>query len=186
MRWVELNWFYDAELLRHIGRGPFASILEMLGPFLAGGHFPLPDPGLPDSLYFAELAAIFRCQPIKVVAYLPPFLAGGSRRLESPQPEARPRAQTPSSSIRSRRGGDIWYFADFAGNQAILKHEQGICYAAGGASRPGERVKKLSLAAEALPVQVQRSQHIEVYDPATGKYNTRQHGSGPRGVSCHR
>ena len=86
--WVELNWLHDAELLARIGRSPLSPILDMLALFLAQQNISLPDPRLPDTLYFAELAAILRSQPVKVTAYLPPFLAAGSQsQVPRPPPE---------------------------------------------------------------------------------------------------
>jgi len=79
MGWVELNWLHDGELLGRIGRSALAGMLAALAPFLARQGITLPDPSLSDTLYFAELAGIFRCQPIKVVAYFPPLLAAASR-----------------------------------------------------------------------------------------------------------
>ena len=79
MRWVELDWLDDAELLGRIGRYPLAAVLDLLAPVLAQQDLTLPDPGLPDARYFIELAAVLRSQPIKLTAYLPPFVAPGSR-----------------------------------------------------------------------------------------------------------
>ena len=90
MTWVEPNWFHYAELLGRIGRKPLASTLDMLAPFLARQNLSLPDSSLPDARYFAELAVIFRSQPIKIAVYLPPFLAPGS--------QAHPRKPTPTGA----------------------------------------------------------------------------------------
>ena len=81
MRWVELNWLQDAEILGRIGRNPLAAIVDLITPVLAEQGIALPDPGLPDTRYFAEWAAIFRSQPIKAEVYLPPFLAAASQPL---------------------------------------------------------------------------------------------------------
>jgi hypothetical protein len=90
MTWVELDWFHDPELLGRIGRSQLASILDMLSPFLAQQNITLPDITLPETLYFAKVAAILRSQPLKVVAYLPPFLAADS--------EAQPPNRQPSDT----------------------------------------------------------------------------------------
>src|ERR1035441_4187194 len=79
MTWVDLNWFHDAELLARIGRGPLAAVLEMLAPALAQQNITLPDPGLPNTRYFAELAATLRSQPAQLTAYIPPLLGAGSQ-----------------------------------------------------------------------------------------------------------
>jgi len=68
----------DRELLGRIGRSPLGAVLAILAPFLAEQEIALPDASLPDILYFAALEATFRSQPIKVLAYLPPFLAARS------------------------------------------------------------------------------------------------------------
>ena len=96
MGWVELDWLADAELLGRIGRGPLAIILDMLAPFLARQNISLPDPILPDTLYFAKLAAVLRSQPIKVMAYLPPFLVSGSHaQAQEPLPAGAMAAPEP-------------------------------------------------------------------------------------------
>ena len=76
--WIELNWLGDAELLGRIGRSSLGGTLGMLRPYLAQQNIALPDTALPDTLYFAKLAVIFRSQPVKVMAYLPPFLVSGT------------------------------------------------------------------------------------------------------------
>jgi hypothetical protein len=78
MSWVEPNWLHDAALLGRLGRSALAAILDMLAPFLAQQNISLPDPSLPDTLYFAELAALLRSQPVKVAVYCPPCLGAGS------------------------------------------------------------------------------------------------------------
>jgi len=95
MRWVELNWLQDAELLGRIGRNPLAAILDLLAPVLAEQGIALPDPHLPDTRYFAELAAMLRSQPVKVTVYLPPFLGAGSPAQDQEPQEPLPVGATP-------------------------------------------------------------------------------------------
>ena len=35
LKWVELKWLEDAEVLGRIGRGPMAGVLQMLAPVVA-------------------------------------------------------------------------------------------------------------------------------------------------------
>jgi DNA-directed RNA polymerase specialized sigma24 family protein len=87
----------DAELLGRIGRNPLAAILDLLAPALAEQDISLPDPRLPDTRYFAELAAMLRSQPVKVTVYLPPFLGAGSHALaQEPLPAGATRAPEPA------------------------------------------------------------------------------------------
>ena len=67
------------------------------------------------------------------------------------------------------REGPLWRFR-FVEGQAILKHEQGICYVAEMLSRPRARVKKLNLAAKYSSPRSPGGSDIEIYDPATGHY----------------
>src|ERR1035441_7592063 len=67
------------------------------------------------------------------------------------------------------REGSLWRLT-FEDGRAILKHEQGICYVAEMLSHPRERVKKLNLAAKYSSPRSQGGSGIEIYDPATGKY----------------
>ena len=67
-----------------------------------------------------------------------------------------------------RRDGDLWYLT-IKGHQAVLTHEQGICYVAEMLGHPGERLKKLNLAAKYSSPKSKGTSGIEVYDPATGK-----------------
>src|ERR1035441_6037365 len=170
MRWVELNWLDDGRLLGRIGRSPLAAILDLLAPVLAQQGITLPDPSLPDTLYFAKLAAILRAQPMKLMAYLPPFLVAGSQAPARESPALRtPLAQSPQEPRYAlRRDGDLWYLT-IDGHQAVLRHEQGICYVAESLSHPGERLKKLNLAAKYSSPKSRGSNGIEVYDPVTGK-----------------
>jgi hypothetical protein len=87
MRWVELNWLENAEMLGRIGRKALAAVLDMLAPALAKQGITLPDARLAEPVYCAELASLFRSQPIKVTAYLPPFLTESSPA-QAPQPAA--------------------------------------------------------------------------------------------------
>ena len=65
--------------------------------------------------------------------------------------------------------GEFWHLT-FSGCQAILKHEQGLCYVAEVFSHPGEPLKKLNLAAKFSSPKAKGRGGIEVYDPATGRY----------------
>jgi hypothetical protein len=47
MRWVELDWLHDAEILGPIGRHPLTAILDLLAPALAQQGVTLPDLRLP-------------------------------------------------------------------------------------------------------------------------------------------
>ena len=67
------------------------------------------------------------------------------------------------------REGPLWRLT-FDDDQAILKHEQGICYVAEMLSHPRERVKKLNLAAKHSSPRSQGGSSIEIYDPATGQH----------------
>ena len=66
------------------------------------------------------------------------------------------------------REGPLWRLR-FDEGQAILKHEQGICYVAEMLSHPRERVKKLNLAAKYSSPRSPGGGGIEIYDPATGQ-----------------
>ena len=172
MRWVELDWLHDAEILGRIGRHPLTAILDLLAPALAQQGISLPDPSLPDSLYFAELAAMFRSQPIKVAVYLAPFFAQNS-------PAQAPKATVPHAThlqppdkprYALHRDGDLWHLT-LDRCQAVLNHERGLCYVAELLSQPGERIKKLNLAAKFSAPKGSVRGGIEVYDPATGRYD---------------
>src|SRR5271169_3140475 len=67
------------------------------------------------------------------------------------------------------REGSLWRLR-FDEGQAILKHEQGICYVADMLSHPRERVKKLNLAAKYSSSRSPGGSGIEIYDPATGRH----------------
>ena len=88
MQWADLYWLQDAELLGRIGRNRLAAILDLLASVLAEQDLSLPDPRLPDTRYFPELAATLGSQPVKLTAYFPPFLGAGSH----------PRAQEPQAA----------------------------------------------------------------------------------------
>jgi hypothetical protein len=79
------------------------------------------------------------------------------------------RLQPDQPRYALHREGSLWRLA-FDDGRAILKHEQGICYVAEMLSRPRERVKKLNLAARYSSSRSQGGSGIEIYDPATGKY----------------
>ena len=89
------------------------------------------------------------------------------RVLAGPAVPERPRPNQPRYALH--REGSLWRLA-FDDGRAILKHEQGICYVAEMLSHPRERVKKLNLAARYSSLRSQGGSGIEIYDPATGKY----------------
>jgi hypothetical protein len=171
MRWVEPDWLHDAELLGRIGRHGLAAIVDLLAPVLAQQGVALPDPSLPDRLYFAELAALFRSQPIKMAVYLAPFFAQGAPAA-APRPAAASGTRLQSAGrplYALHREGALWPLT-FNGCPAILNHEQGLCYVAEMLGQPGERVKKLNLAAKfSSPKAKAGGGGIEVFDPATGR-----------------
>ena len=101
MPWLELDWLWDAEILRGIGRTRLGPLCDLLAPFLAEQELALPDSNLPDALYFAELAAMLRSQPIKNTVYFPPFLAAGPQAQARDPPLARVTPPPPDShSVR--------------------------------------------------------------------------------------
>ena len=95
----------------------------------------------------------------------PEQLAAIERILAGPAvPEPLPPVQ-PRYALH--REGSLWRLT-FEEDQAILKHEQGICYVAAMLSQPREWVKKLNLAAKYSLPRSQGSGGIEIYNPATG------------------
>src|ERR1039458_9928877 len=89
------------------------------------------------------------------------------RILAGPVVPERPRRGQPRCALH--REGSLWRLT-FDDDQAILKHEQGICYIAEMLSHPRERVKKLNLAAKHSSPRSPGGSGIEIYDPATGKH----------------
>jgi len=87
--------------------------------------------------------------------------------------QAAPLASPPSEPPRYalHRDGDLWHLT-FNRGQAILKHERGICYVAEVLSHLREPLKKLNLAAKFSSPKAKARGSIEVYDPATGRYDT--------------
>ena len=79
------------------------------------------------------------------------------------------RLRTGQPRYALHREGPLWRLR-FDEGQAILKHEQGICYVAEMLSHPRERVKKLNLAAKYSSPRSPGGSGIEIYDPATGHY----------------
>jgi hypothetical protein len=169
VRWVELDWLHDAELLGRLGRQALAAILDLLAPALVRQGIPLPSPSLPDQLYFPELAALFRSQPVKVAVYLAPFIGENSpAQALKPAAASATRVQPPHQPRYAlHRDGDLWYLTLGRG-QAVLKHEQGICCVAEVLGHPGEPLKKLNLAAKFSSPKAKARVSIEVYNPATG------------------
>ena len=145
---VELNWLADAELLGRIGRQALVPVLEWLAPLLAQVGVALPDPGLDDALYFPKLAAVLRAHRVKAAVCLAPFRAASSAAQTQPPVFARgaPLPASDSADYALRRDGPLWHLV-FQGRSAILKHEQGLCYAAELLGHPGEPIQKLSSSA---------------------------------------
>ena len=116
MRWVQLDWLHDGEILGRVGRHAVVAILELLAPVLAEQGIPLPNPGLPDSLYFAELAALFRSQPAILTVHLAPFASASSPGQALKPVAANATLLRPADQPRyalHRRGkfrkkGDLW------------------------------------------------------------------------------
>ena len=97
----------------------------------------------------------------------PEQLEAIERILAGPVVPGRPRRGQPRCALH--REGSLWRLT-FDDDQAILKHEQGICYVAEMLSHPRERVKKLNLAAKYSSPRSPRGGGIEIYDPATGRH----------------
>jgi hypothetical protein len=89
------------------------------------------------------------------------------RILGGPTVPERLRPDPPRYALH--REGPVWRLR-FDEGQAILKHEQGICYVAEMLSHPRERVKKLNLAAKYSSPRSPGGSGIEIYDPATGQH----------------
>src|ERR1017187_4224422 len=97
----------------------------------------------------------------------PEQLEAIERILAGPAVPERLRPDQPRYALH--REGSLWRLT-FDDGRAILKHEQGICYVAEMLSHPRERVKKLNLAARYSSLRSQGGSGIEIYDPATGRY----------------
>lgn len=97
----------------------------------------------------------------------PEQLEAIERILARPAVSERLRPRQPRYALH--REAPLWRLR-FDEGQAILKHEQGICYVAEMLSHPRERVKKLNLAANYSSPRSPGGSDIEVYDPATGHY----------------
>ena len=97
----------------------------------------------------------------------PEQLEAIERILAGPVVPERPRRGQPRCALH--REGSLWRLT-FDDDQAILKHEQGICYIAEMLSHPRERVKKLNLAAKHSSPRSPGGSGIEIYDPATGRH----------------
>ena len=97
----------------------------------------------------------------------PEQLEAIERILAGPAVPERPRRGQSRCALH--REGSLWRLT-FDDDQAILKHEQGICYVAEMLSRPRERVKKLNLAAKYSSPKSPGGTGIEIYDPATGRH----------------
>jgi hypothetical protein len=97
----------------------------------------------------------------------PEQLEAIERILAGPAVPKRLRPDPPRYALH--REGSLWRLT-FDEGEAILKHEQGICYVAEMLSHPRERVKKLNLAAKYSMPRSPGGSGIEIYDPATGQY----------------
>jgi hypothetical protein len=116
--------------------------------------------GLPSHSQLARLSRQLRQATPEQVEAIERILAGPAvpKRLRPDQPR-----------YALHRDGSLWQLT-FDYGQAILKHEQGICYVGEMLSQPRERVKKLSLAAKYSSPRSKGGGGIEIYDPATGSY----------------
>jgi hypothetical protein len=157
----------DRELLGRIGRSPLSAVLAILAPFLAEQEIGLPDASLPDILYFAALAATFRSQPIKVLAYLPPFLAARSLA-QAKKPLAggiTPPGPLAQCCYALRKGQGAWGLT-YAGEQAVFADRAGMDFVEYLLKHPGEVIHSLALLARVqgeAPVQ-QRSAVLDERD----------------------
>src|ERR1017187_4782420 len=97
----------------------------------------------------------------------PEQLEAIKRILAGPAVPERPGRGQPRCALHHE--GSLWRLT-FDDDQAILKHEQGICYVAEMLSHPRERVKKLNLAAKYSSPRSPGGGGIEIYDPATGRH----------------
>jgi hypothetical protein len=97
----------------------------------------------------------------------PEQLEAIERILAGPAVPERLRPDQPRYALH--REGSLWRLT-FEDDQAMLKHEQGICYVAEMLNHPRERVKKLNLAANYSTPRSQGGSGIEIYDPATGQH----------------
>jgi hypothetical protein len=112
----------------------------------------------------ALLRRLLEATPEKLAA-VERFLSG------EPLPDT-PQAQHPDPPrFALRRDGDVWHLT-FDAREAMLKHEQGVYYLAEMLTHPGERIKKLHLAAKYSGLKSRGLCTIEVYDPATGRIET--------------
>jgi hypothetical protein len=157
IRWVELNWLQDGELLGRIGRSPLGAVLATLAPFLAEQGIALPDASLPDILYFAALAATIRSQPIKVLAYLPPFLAARSlaQAKKTLAGGITPPGPLAQCCYALRNGQGAWGLT-YGGEQAVFGDRAGMEFADYLLKHPGEVIHSLALLARVqgeAPVQ---------------------------------
>src|ERR1017187_8065111 len=96
----------------------------------------------------------------------PEQLEAIKRILAGPAVPERPRRGQPLYALHHE--GSLWRLT-FDDGQAILKHEQGICYVAEMLSHPRERVKKLNLAAKYSSPRSPGGGGIEIYDPGRGR-----------------
>ena len=162
----------DRELLGRIGRSPLAAVVAILAPFLAEQNIALPDASLSDTLYFAALAATFRSQPIKVLAYLPPFVTARSLAQAS---KPLPGGITPTQPL-ARSGYALWkgqgaWGLTFGGEQAVFADRAGMDFVEYLLKHPGEVIHSLALIARVqgeAPLQ-QRSAALDIRE-ATRDY----------------
>src|ERR1035437_2727860 len=128
MRWVELDWLHDAEILGRVGRQAVVEILDLLAPVLAEQGISLPNPGLPDALYFAELAALFRSQPAILTVHLAPFASGSTPGQALKPVAASATLVQPAHQPRYalHRHGELWELT-LNGGPAILRWHRSPC-----------------------------------------------------------
>jgi hypothetical protein len=147
--------------------------LSAVEQFLAGGALPGSRPGVQGSMVAGQIAPAPSRQGAEVAAVVEGnprsgrfcICVGPADEAGPRQSSERPFSKTPRYALR--REGSLWHLT-FNGREAVLRHEQGLCYLAEMLSRPGERVKKLDLAAKYSRSKTNGGSSMEVYDPATG------------------
>ena len=144
--------------LLELGRHDLATLLDALCHRLSTGTIRLPDPDLPDHLYFDHAARILQSQGLRL--WLPPTL---------PEPAPTP---TPSPRYSLRKGLGVWRLT-FDGREAALKHEKGILYVAYLLYHPPEQpIHALDLAARIPEIYRQQLGLPQIADSLTGKSAT--------------
>ena len=147
----------QAAIERFLGGQPFPSLQKDAPPPQRPGYSQSPSPG-------SMLKAAIQGDPTSAHFCIRFAPADEASQAAAPVPQS---FDQPRYALR--RDGDLWYLT-INGHQAVLTHEQGICYVAEMLGHPGERLKKLNLAAKYSSPKSKGTSGIEVYDPATGKF----------------